>query len=106
MVGAETELDRQVLELIKDPLTHMVRNAADHAIETAEERRRVGKPEQGTIRLTATHEGGTITIEIADDGRGLDYPAIRRKAVERGLVDGADAERLSEAQLAKFIFHP
>jgi two-component system, chemotaxis family, sensor kinase CheA len=104
--GADTELDRQVLELVKDPLTHMVRNAADHAIETPAERRAAGKPEHGTIRLAAFHEGGTITIEIADDGRGLDYAAIRRKAVDRGLVGEADADRLSEAQLAKFIFHP
>ena len=105
-VGAETELDRQVLDLVRDPLTHMVRNAADHAIETPLERKAAGKPEHGTIRLSAFHEGGTITIEIADDGRGLDYPAIRRKAVERGLVGAAEAERLKEAQLAKFIFDP
>ncbi|MFL5113431.1 MAG: chemotaxis protein CheA, partial [Microvirga sp.] len=70
MQGAETELDRQVLELIKDPLTHMVRNSADHGIESPLERRAAGKPEKGTIRLAAYHEGGTITIEIADDGRG------------------------------------
>jgi two-component system chemotaxis sensor kinase CheA len=106
MHGADTELDRQVLEVIKDPLTHMVRNSADHGIESPLERKASGKPERGTIRLNAYHEGGTITIEIADDGRGLDYAAIRRKAFERGLAGEADIERMNEAQIAKFIFHP
>ena len=106
MQGAETELDRQVLEVIKDPLTHMIRNSADHGIETGPERKAAGKPERGTIRLNAYHEGGTITIEISDDGRGLDFGAIRRKATERGLASEAEVERMSEAQVAKFIFHP
>ena len=106
MQGAETELDRQVLELIKDPLTHMVRNSADHGIESPLERRAAGKPEKGTIRLAAYHEGGTITIEIADDGRGLDFASIRRKARERGLAVEAELDRMSDAQVAKFIFHP
>ncbi|MFL5075402.1 MAG: chemotaxis protein CheW, partial [Microvirga sp.] len=106
MQGAETELDRQVLELIKDPLTHMVRNSADHGIESPLERRAAGKPEKGTIRLAAYHEGGTITIEIADDGRGLDLASIRRKARERGLSGEAELDRMSDAQVAKFIFHP
>src|SRR4051794_13997389 len=106
MQGAETELDRQVLELIKDPLTHMVRNSADHGIESAAERRAAGKPEKGTIRLNAHHEGGTITIEIADDGRGLDHGAIRRKAAERGIASETELERMNDAQIAKFIFHP
>jgi len=106
MQGAETELDRQVLEVIKDPLTHMIRNSADHGIETPLERKSAGKPERGTIRLNAYHEGGTITIEITDDGRGLDFGAIRRKAVERGVASEAEIERMSEAQVAKFIFHP
>ena len=72
MHGAETELDRQVLELIKDPLTHMVRNSADHGIETPDERLAPASRASGTIRLSAYHEGGHIIIEIADDGRGLD----------------------------------
>ena len=84
MQGADTELDRQVLEVIKDPLTHMIRNSADHGIEDAEARRAAGKPERGTIRLNAYHEGGTITIEIADDGKGLNYDAIARKIVSQG----------------------
>jgi two-component system, chemotaxis family, sensor kinase CheA len=106
MQGAETELDRQVLEVIKDPLTHMVRNSADHGIEDAAGRKAAGKPEKGTIRLNAYHEGGTITIEIADDGKGLNHTAIRRKAVERGIATEAEIERMSDAQVAKFIFHP
>jgi two-component system chemotaxis sensor kinase CheA len=106
MQGSETELDRQVLEVIKDPLTHMVRNSADHGIEKPIERRAVGKPERGTIRLNAYHEGGTITIEISDDGKGLDYAAIRRKAIERGIASEAEIERMSDTQIGKFIFHP
>jgi two-component system chemotaxis sensor kinase CheA len=106
MQGAETELDRQVLEVIKDPLTHMVRNSADHGIETPLERRAGGKPEKGTIRLNAYHEGGSITIEIVDDGRGLNVAAIRAKARERGLAGEAELERMSDAQVAKFVFHP
>jgi two-component system, chemotaxis family, sensor kinase CheA len=104
MVGAETELDRQVLEVIKDPLTHMVRNSADHGLESTAERVAAGKPARGTIRLAAYHEGGTITIEIADDGKGLNLAAIRKKAVERGLAAQADIDRMTDAQVAKFIF--
>ncbi|KAB0264298.1 hybrid sensor histidine kinase/response regulator [Microvirga brassicacearum] len=104
--GADTELDRQVLEVIKDPLTHMVRNSADHGIETPRERKASGKPEKGTIRLNAYHEGGSITIEITDDGKGLSFDAIRRKAVERNVATESEVERMSDAQVAKFIFHP
>jgi len=85
MNGAETELDRQVLELIKDPLTHMVRNSADHGVETPAERLAMGKPETGTIQLNAYHEGGHIIIEIKDDGRGISVEKIRRKILEKGL---------------------
>lgn len=95
-----------MLELIKDPLTHMIRNSADHGIEAPAERRARGKSERGTIRLSATHEGGTITIQIADDGRGLDLSSIKRVAVERGLVSEAEIERMPESQVAKLIFHP
>ncbi len=104
--GAETELDRQVLELIKDPLTHMVRNSADHGIETVAERRALGKPEQGSIRVSAFHEGGQITIEVKDDGRGLDLGRIRRKALEAGLASDGEIERMTDDQIARFIFHP
>ena len=106
MQGADTELDRQVLDLIKDPLTHMVRNSADHGLETAEERRAVGKPEHGLIRLSAYHEGGYIIIRIADDGRGLDSGRIKAKAIAQGLVSEVDAEKLPENQIHKFIFAP
>lgn len=106
MQGAETELDRQVLDLIKDPLTHMVRNSADHGLERPDERRAAGKPEHGVIRLSAYHEGGYIIIRIADDGRGLDTGRIKAKAIAQGLVSEADAEKLPEAQIQKFIFAP
>jgi len=106
MHGADTELDRQVLDLIKDPLTHMVRNSADHGLETPAERVKAGKPEQGTIRLSAYHEGGHIIICIADNGRGLDTDRIKAKAVGNGLVTEADLEKMTEAQIHKFIFAP
>ena len=106
MIGADTELDRQVLELIKDPLTHMVRNSADHGLETIEARRAAGKPEHGTITLNAYHEGGHIIIEISDDGRGLDVGAIGRKAVASGLVSEAELASLAPGQIQQFIFRP
>lgn len=104
--GADTELDRQILDLIKDPLIHMVRNCADHAIEQPAERRALGKPDHGTIRLAAYHEGGSVTIAVADDGRGLDIERIRRKAIRQGLATEAEIERMSDAQVSRFIFHP
>jgi two-component system chemotaxis sensor kinase CheA len=106
MHGADTELDRQVLDLIKDPLTHMVRNSADHGLETPEERRVAGKPEKGTIRLSAYHEGGHIIIAISDDGRGLNTEKIKAKLIAIGLVNEFDAEKLTEAQVHKYIFAP
>jgi len=104
MHGAETELDRQVLDLIKDPLTHMVRNSADHGLETPEARRAAKKPEKGTIRLSAYHEGGHIIIEISDDGRGLNTARIKQKVVENGLATESEVEKMTEAQIHKFIF--
>jgi two-component system chemotaxis sensor kinase CheA len=106
MHGADTELDRQVLDLIKDPLTHMVRNSADHGLETPAERLKAGKPEQGTIRLSAYHEGGHILICIADNGRGLNTDRIKAKAISNGLASEADIEKMTEAQIHKFIFAP
>ena len=106
MHGADTELDRQVLDLIKDPLTHMVRNSADHGLETMAERAASGKAEQGTIRLSAYHEGGHIIICIADNGRGLNTERIKAKAVANGLVTEAELEKMTEAQIHKFIFEP
>jgi len=106
MQGADTELDRQILDLIKDPLTHMVRNSADHGLELPAERRAAGKPERGRIRLSAYHQGGFIVIELADDGRGLDTARIKSKAIAQGLVSEAEAEKLTETQIQKFIFVP
>ncbi|HSM19251.1 MAG TPA: hybrid sensor histidine kinase/response regulator, partial [Hyphomicrobiales bacterium] len=106
MDGAETELDRQVLELIKDPLTHMVRNSCDHGLETTAERINAGKPEVGRILLGAYHEGGHIIISITDDGRGVDTDGIKRKALAMGLATEAALEQMSELQIQKFIFHP
>lgn len=104
MEGEETELDRQVLELIKDPLTHMVRNSADHGVERPEVREAAGKPAMGTIRLSAYHEGGAIIIKIADDGAGLDPVKIRAKALEKGLATSEDLASMSEQQIQRFIF--
>jgi two-component system, chemotaxis family, sensor kinase CheA len=106
MYGADTELDRQVLELVKDPLTHLVRNCADHGIERPAERVAAGKPQNGTIRLTACHQGGHIIIEIADDGRGLDTGRIKAKALDLGLATEADLAAKSDAEICNFIFAP
>lgn len=105
MKGEDTELDRQVLELIKDPLTHMVRNSCDHGIEKPEDRAMQDKPETGTLTLRAYHEGGHIIIQIADDGAGLNSDRIKRKAIEKGLISEEDADSLTEAQIHRFIFH-
>ncbi len=106
MQGADTELDRQVLELVKDPLTHLVRNCADHGIERSAERAASGKPQSGTIRLSACHQGGHIIIEIADDGRGLNTARIRAKALDLGLATEADLAAKSDAEICNFIFAP
>ena len=106
MHGAETELDRQVLDKIKDPLTHMVRNSADHGLETPQERLDAGKPEKGTIRLSAYHEGGHIIIEIADDGRGLDTQKIKANATAKGLATQSELDKMPEAQIHRYIFAP
>lgn len=106
MHGADTELDRQVLDLIKDPLTHMVRNSADHGLEMPDERRANGKPEKGTIKLSAYHQGGHIIIEISDDGRGLNLERIKNKILSNGLATEADLEKMTENQIYKHIFAP
>lgn len=106
MDGAETELDRQILDLIKDPLTHMVRNSADHGLEDPGQRLAAGKPETGKIRLNAFHEGGHIIIEISDDGRGLNTDRIRAKIVEKEILSEAAAAALSDQQVQQYIFHP
>lgn len=104
MLGAETELDRQVLELIKDPLTHMVRNSADHGLEGPEERKKAGKPEVGKVVLNAFHEGGHIIIEISDDGRGLNLDKIKQKAIASGIATESELEALTPQQIYQFIF--
>jgi two-component system, chemotaxis family, sensor kinase CheA len=104
MLGAETELDRQVLELIKDPLTHMVRNSADHGLEGPEERKAAGKPEVGKVVLNAYHEGGHIIIEISDDGRGLNLDRIKQKAIANGLASESELDGMAPQQIYQFIF--
>ena len=104
MLGAETELDRQVLELIKDPLTHMVRNSGDHGLEGPEERKKAGKPETGKIVLNAYHEGGHIIIEITDDGRGLNLDRIKAKVLQNGLATESELETMTSQQIYQYIF--
>jgi len=103
--GEDTEVDKNVIELISDPLVHIVRNALDHGIEPPDERRAAGKPEVGTVAITARHEGGEVWITIADDGRGLDRERILRQAVARGLLHG-DGAALTDEQTFQFIFEP
>jgi two-component system chemotaxis sensor kinase CheA len=104
--GTETELDRTIIEAIKDPLTHAVRNAVDHGIENQERRRLSGKPAVGRVLLRAYHEGGQVNIEISDDGGGLPVEKIRARAIERGLVTAERAARMSEREVAHLIFLP
>jgi two-component system chemotaxis sensor kinase CheA len=106
MEGADTELDRTILEAIKDPLTHIIRNACDHGIESPEDRRRAGKPATGRLFLRAFHEGGNVNIEISDDGRGIDAQKVRNKAILSGLLREEQAARMSERDLANLIFLP
>lgn len=106
MSGQETEIDRQVLQAIQDPLVHCVRNSADHGLESTIERSAKGKPEQGTISLNAFHEGGQIIIEIIDDGRGINIEKVKERAIQNGLVRQDEIERLSEHKIMNFIFEP
>lgn len=106
MEGEGTELDRQVLELIRDPLTHMVRNSADHGLEGTQERIDIGKPANGTIKLSAFHEGGYIVIRIADNGRGLNTARIREKIIEKGLASRIEVDGMNDQQIHRFIFAP
>jgi two-component system chemotaxis sensor kinase CheA len=103
--GEDTELDKTLIEAIADPLTHLVRNSVDHGLECADERRSAGKQETGTVRLRALQEGGTIVIEVADDGRGLNRDKILAKAQERGLIAAQDQD-LSDEQVFACIFEP
>lgn len=102
--GESTELDKTVMEQIGDPLVHLVRNSMDHGIESPEERIALGKPEVGTVKLDAFHQGGTVMIEITDDGKGIDASKVFAKAVEKGIVSASD--NLPEQEIFKLLFEP
>lgn len=104
MIGKDTELDRQLIESIKDPLVHMIRNSADHGLESEEVRIAAGKPPEGTITLQAYHSSGSIIIEVSDDGAGLDIKKIKSKILEKGLATESQIAQLTEKQLIQYIF--
>jgi two-component system chemotaxis sensor kinase CheA len=104
--GGETELDRAVLESVKDPLTHLVRNAIDHGIENPDDRVAAGKPRQGNLTLRAYHDAGQVTVEITDDGNGIDPEVVRARALERGLIDARTAASMTRDQLIDLVFAP
>ena len=106
MDGAETELDKTIIEAIKDPLTHLVRNACDHGIEAPAERGKLGKSAHGTVSLRAYHEGGQVNIEIEDDGGGIDAARVRQKAIEKSLIAADQGARMSERDALHLIFLP
>lgn len=106
MEGKNTELDKSILEAIKDPLTHIVRNSVDHGIEMPEERERNGKSAEGHLLLRAYHEGGQVIIELIDDGAGIDEDRVREKAIERGLITVSQAEKMGTRELVNLIFLP
>ncbi|WP_344516114.1 chemotaxis protein CheA, partial [Dactylosporangium maewongense] len=104
--GKETELDRSLLEAVKDPLTHLVRNAVDHGIETPEERVAAGKNPEGTLTLRAYHEGGHVIVEVRDDGSGIDPDKIARIAVEKGLVSRDQLAAMDRREILALVFRP
>lgn len=106
MEGELTELDKTVLEAIKDPITHMVRNAVDHGVETPEVRRKTGKSEEGALVMRAWHEGGQVNIELSDDGAGIDPDRVKRKAVDRGILRADQAARMTDREAVGLIFRP
>lgn len=106
MTGEDTELDRTVVDQIGDPLQHLLRNSADHGLESAELRKERGKPEVGSIRLNAFQEGNNVIIEVGDDGNGIDTESVKEKAIERGLVTPEQAENLSQKEIIDFLFMP
>jgi chemotaxis protein histidine kinase CheA len=106
MEGAETELDKTLIEAIKDPLTHLVRNSVDHGVECPEVRQAAGKNPEGRLYLRAFHEGGQVNIEISDDGAGLNQDAIRNKAVQKGLISADQAGRMSDREIVNLVFLP
>ncbi|MFN7967491.1 MAG: chemotaxis protein CheW [Acidobacteriota bacterium] len=106
MFGKETELDRTIIEAIKDPMTHIVRNAVDHGIEPPEVRAQAGKPKTGTLTLRAFHEGGHVNIEITDDGSGIDLERVKQKAIGNGLISELQAQRMPDRELLQLVFLP
>lgn len=106
MSGEETELDRTVVDQIGDPLQHLLRNSADHGIESPEERKKAGKPETGSIILNAFQEGNNVIIEVKDDGAGIDTEKVKEKAIERGLITPEQAENLTKKEIIDFLFMP
>ena len=106
MEGKETELDRSLLEAVKDPLTHLVRNAVDHGVETPERRREIGKDPEGVLTLRAYHEGGHVTVEVCDDGGGIDVEKVARTAVNRGLVRPEQVAQMEPREIMMLVFQP
>jgi chemosensory pili system protein ChpA (sensor histidine kinase/response regulator) len=106
LMGAETELDNSIIQQISDPLIHLVRNAVAHGLETTDERYQAGKTDHGNVAVRAYHRGNHIYIEVEDDGRGIDYEKIRKTAIDHGLYDSEQAERLTDSDLLELLFHP
>lgn len=106
MEGKETELDKTIIEAIKDPLTHLVRNSVDHGVEHPDTRKALGKPEEGRLTLRAFHEGGQVNIEISDDGAGINVERVKQKAIEKNLITSEAAARMSDRELDNLIFLP
>src|SRR5205823_5745956 len=104
--GEDTDLDKSILDILGEPLTHLIRNAVDHGIESPAERTATGKPAQGTIHLKAYHQGNQVVIEVSDDGHGIDRKKVIAKAIERKIIAANDAARLSEQEALNLIFHP
>jgi two-component system chemotaxis sensor kinase CheA len=106
IAGQNTDLDKSILDALAEPLAHLIRNAADHGIETASERAAAGKPAHGTVRLDAYHEGDQVVIEVSDNGRGIDREKVIRRAIERGLMSATETSRMNEAEINHLIFTP
>ena len=104
--GEDTELDRSIIESLSEPLTHLIRNCADHGLESPEERVTNGKNRVGTISLLARHEGGQVVITVEDDGKGIDGDKVKAKAISNNCISQAEADKMGENEAAKLIFHP